>query len=405
MRVGEIRALTGLRFVAAFWVVSIHAMWLIDLASPRLGSWIKPITNSGGVGVDMFYILSGFVITLNYVDKMGERFRLRDSVRFVWLRLARVWPVYLVMLHLSAFVVILRMQVGHLPPAESLSPLSYIQQLLMIQLWSSPRIDFTSWDDPAWSISAEWLAYLLFPLLVLLLARLERVAKARTLLIFALLAELPHVFFLLGTGYFYSPYSWLPRILMQFSAGALACLAVRRMTVTDRLRRVCGYLSLAIVVLIVGGLYLLHYAPIPRIFDSWGLVTLAFVPLVVTLAIGSSSLPRLLATRPLVTGGQISYSLYLVHAPFFVVAAWWYGQWPGTFPSGWGARALLVGILVACVGAAWVMYHRVEEPSRKAMRRMLDARTSPPITRTVADEPPVVRTATLTRESATATAD
>ena len=76
--------------------------------------------------------------------------------------------MYLVTLHLAALWVILTLHVGHvpLPDVSKLTAISYVRQVLLVQLWFQPFFDQASWDGPAWSISAEWLAYLLFGLLV-----------------------------------------------------------------------------------------------------------------------------------------------------------------------------------------------------------------------------------------------
>ena len=75
-----------------------------------------------------------------------------------------VWPIYLVTMHLAALWIIVTLHLGNTPSpdAEKLTAMSYIRQLLMVQLWFEPFFDGTSWDGPAWSISAEWLAYLCF---------------------------------------------------------------------------------------------------------------------------------------------------------------------------------------------------------------------------------------------------
>src|SRR6476660_10485134 len=115
-------------------------------------------------GVDLFFMPSGFVLTWNYLDRMGESFSIRSTLHFLWLRLARVWPVYLVTLHLALAWIIFTLYVGHLPSpvADQLSAVSYARQVLLVQMWFQPFFDGSSWDGPAWSISAEWLAYLLF---------------------------------------------------------------------------------------------------------------------------------------------------------------------------------------------------------------------------------------------------
>ena len=80
-------------------------------------------------------------------------------------------------------------------------------------------------------------------------------------MLLAFAASLPPVVMLLTSGHFYTPWSWLPRIVTQFTAGALACAAVRRLRLTDRGRRVAGYISLLLLV-VDGGRSLLVFARI-----------------------------------------------------------------------------------------------------------------------------------------------
>ena len=99
-----------------------------------------------------------------------------------------MWPVYLVTLHLAVLWVIFTLHVGHVPSPDvgQLTAISYVRQILLVQLWFQPFFDGSSWDGPAWSISAEWLAYLLFGLLVLVIFRVAHATRARTLMGLAL---------------------------------------------------------------------------------------------------------------------------------------------------------------------------------------------------------------------------
>ncbi|EUA35732.1 acyltransferase family protein [Mycobacterium xenopi 4042] len=242
MRSGEIKALTGLRIVAAVWVVLFHFRPMLGDASPEFRDALAPVLNCGAQGVDLFFILSGFVLTWNYLERMGRTWSARATAHFLWLRLARVWPIYLVTLHLAALWVIFTLHVGHVPSPDAgqLTATSYVRQILLVQLWFQPFFDGSSWDGPAWSISAEWLAYLLFGGLVLAIFRMKHATRARSLIWLAIAASLPPVVLLLASGQFYTPWSWLPRIVTQFTAGALACAAVRRLRLTDRARRAAG---------------------------------------------------------------------------------------------------------------------------------------------------------------------
>ena len=373
VRTGEIKALSGLRIVAAVWVVLFHFRPWLEQVAPGFRSALAPVLNCGAQGVDLFFMLSGFVLTWNYLDRMGESFSIRSTLHFLWLRLARVWPVYLVTLHLALAWIIFTLYVGHLPSpaADQLNAVSYVRQVVLVQLWFQPFFDGSSWDGPAWSISAEWLAYLLFGVLVLAIFRISRATRARGLLWLAIVASLPPALLLLATGHFYTPWSWLPRIIMQFTAGALACAAVRKLQPTDRARRIAGYLSLALGVGIVGILYFLDANPVPKVSDSSGLVDVLFVPLVVTLAIGVGTLPRLLSTRIMVYGGYISFSLYMVHELVHTAWNWFTAEFEIVLTPSWSAKLIVVGVLgVAVLGAA-ALYHFVEEPARIWMRRMV----------------------------------
>jgi len=376
VRSTEIRALTGLRIVAAVWVVLFHFRPLLAEAAPGFRSALAPILNCGAQGVDLFFILSGFVLTWNYLDTMGQTWSARSTLRFLWLRLSRVWPVYLVTMHLAALWIVFTLYVGHVPSelVGTLNSVSYIRQLFGTQLWFQPFFDGSSWDGPAWSISAEWLAYLLFGFLVLVVFRIARATRARGLLLLAVATTLPPVIMLLASGHFYTPWSWLPRILLQFTAGALACAAVRKLNLTDRARVVAGYSGLGLVIAIIGILYVLDAHPIPDVIDSAGVVDLLFVPLVVTMAVGAGALPWVLSTRLFVYGGQISFAVYMVHELVHTAWIWTSRQFELTL-AGWPGDVILIGLLITVVLFAALLYHVVEEPARRWMRRMLD---SPP---------------------------
>jgi peptidoglycan/LPS O-acetylase OafA/YrhL len=161
---------------------------------------------------------------------------------------------------------------------------------------------------------------------------------------------------------------------MQFTAGAPACAAVRKLQLSDRSRRGAGWLSLVLGVAIVGILYLLDAHPLAKIYDSSGLVDVLFVPLVVTLAIGIGSLPRLLSTRVMVYCGHISFSLYMVHELVHTAWNWTTAQFEIVLTPSWSAKLIVVGVLAVAVAGAALLYHFVEEPARVWMRRMVKAR-------------------------------
>ncbi|RAV11663.1 acyltransferase [Mycolicibacterium sp. GF69] len=375
MRTGEIRALSGLRIVAAVWVVLFHFRPLLEESAPGFRSALAPVLNCGAQGVDLFFMLSGFVLTWNYLDRMGPSFQWRATVRFLWLRLARVWPVYLVTMHLAALWIIFTLHVGHVPSpaADTLTATNYLRQALMTQLWFVPFFDGSSWDGPAWSISAEWLAYLLFGALILVIFRIARSTRARGLIALAFVATMPPILLLLATGQFYTPWSWLPRIVMQFTAGALVCAAIRKLEPSERTRRAAGCAALGIGVAIVAILYWLDAHPLPKVADSAGLVDVLFVPLLFALAVGSGTLPWLLSLRPIVYLGHVSFSLYMVHELVHTSWNWMVAQFELRLSPDLTGKFIMVALLGTALIGAIVLYHFIEEPARKWMRSMMSA--------------------------------
>jgi peptidoglycan/LPS O-acetylase OafA/YrhL len=203
----------------------------------------------------------------------------------------------------------------------------------------------------------------------------------------AFAASLPPVLLLLASGQLYTPWSWLPRITMQFIAGALACAAVRRLHPSDRVRAGAGYLSVLLIGAMVGALYLLSAHPLPTVRDGSGLVDVLFVPMVIALAVGAGNMPRLLSTRVAVYLGQISFSLYMVHE--LVHTAWnWTAEQFELSLDGTVGKFTVVGLIAIAFAGAAVLYHVVEEPARRWMRRMVDVREVPAQSRAEQDHEP-----------------
>jgi peptidoglycan/LPS O-acetylase OafA/YrhL len=369
---GEIRSLTGLRIVAALWVVVFHFSFTPGDTYSALWEPLRPIVRTGALGVDLFYVLSGFVITLTYLQKMGRRPSGRVAVSFWWARICRVWPVYAVvttlfggwLLYKSSRVSDGFLVWQHTQPTVDLW--HYLQQLLMVQLWGRPTFDGSSWIGAAWSISAEWLAYVLFPLAVLVLWRLRNAHPVVTggLAVGAML-PFAHACFTTGDPYF--PWSWALRIGAGFLAGALTCLAVRRISVTPRVERIAAGVAVLALVQVLVGLW----------WGEWrgqgegeygGVVVLFFPVLVGALALSRSGLSRVLATGPMVHGGRISYSLYLVHIPVFEVF-WTYMGWMPVIAPGSGLAGFLIPqVLLGTVVLAHLCYRFLEEPARLFLR-------------------------------------
>jgi peptidoglycan/LPS O-acetylase OafA/YrhL len=95
-----------------------------------------------------------------------------------------MWPVYALVFHLFGLWLLARLVLGSdtdiafqgVQPVLSVG--QWVQQVLMVQMWDDPYLDGASWVGSTWSISAEWLAYLLFPAAALVFFRLRNLPVA-----------------------------------------------------------------------------------------------------------------------------------------------------------------------------------------------------------------------------------
>ncbi|MGH3977480.1 MAG: acyltransferase family protein [Pseudonocardiaceae bacterium] len=365
---GEIRALTGLRLFAALWVLAFHLHLTPGETYARYWESLHPLVVAGELGVDLFFVLSGVVIAHTYARKLGPGLRARAVGSFVWARLSRIWPVYAVLTVGFGAWLVFRAQfdsdgkIAYQAIQPDIGIGSWLQQLVMVQLWSRPVFDGSSFVGPAWSISAEWLAYLLFPLLVLVAWRL-RWLPAPVLGGLALLPLAPQVVFAVAPPA--PPFTWAMRILGGFTSGMLVWLALRRVPRTPRVSRIAGWVALAAIVEI--GIVLWWAAAIDS-YEAKNVAVLAFPVLLGALALGDRG-PAAVLSRPwAVHGGRISFSLYLIHIP--IIELYWTAM--DNIPAMAAGTALatlvLPHLLVISLLAAHLLWRWVEEPAREWLR-------------------------------------
>ncbi len=390
--------LTGVRFVAAFWVLLYHYQGALATAG-LLVPVLHEVLRVGRLGVDLFFALSGFILTHTYLTKLGPRATWRGARHFWWLRLARIYPVHFVMLNVAGIAAVAQQKLGSSVSGSKdwLTPVDYLRQVLLVHEWGpNPQ---RGWNYPAWSLSMEWLAYLLFPLLVLALFRFRDRLSTRALALLWCAVLVPLLWY--GIAYYGDPYyisDWgsTIRILTEFTAGGLTYLIVLRQWgatpdgVRPRVERLATTLSVAIPVVIVAmALVLGHIGALqwsvsdlpdtPNAADLPPKYHLVLVPLLVAwigaLALTRRGPSRFLSTDRLVLGGFISFSLYMTHTV-------WYGLWRAGMKAVHidGGVLYLVSFLGLVAGAiviAWLMWRFIEEPAREWMRKRSGERPKP----------------------------
>ncbi|GAB3567299.1 acyltransferase [Arthrobacter alkaliphilus] len=368
----DLATLTALRFVAALWVVLFHLQAMQNTFLSPVYELFRPVVANGDLGVDVFFVLSGFIITYTYLDRLGPRFRWRAAGEFVWARFARMWPAFaLVVGVLGLWLVYGSAQESVREwslqtQAPDLSPWGLAKQLLMMHLWFQAGTDGASWFGPGWTVSAEWLAYLAFPLVALVLYRLRRLHPALALAA-SVLVLLPAAIWgpdLPIAADDHQPYEWLLRIVCCFIAGAFACIAARN---ADRVKFNPALAGPGALLTATAVVVFLATAGKP---GPGRLAVLAFPLLIALLALTRGRLRSALSARWLQYGGHSSYSLYLVHMFFIYLFYWVIRDWPnGAGPV--AENVLAAACLLAMAMATHVLFKYVEEPARLRLRALV----------------------------------
>ncbi len=361
----RIETLTGVRGVAALWVLVHHLLRTFPVAGFFAGqtipetpwSWalhaFRNFADKGWLGVDLFFVLSGFVISYVHRDEFSE-LRLERYSRFLVLRISRIYPAHLVTtLLLIPMSIIAWATFEYRPQGTALSLEKLAYSVLLLNGWGIPNS--VGWNVPSWSVSSEWLAYLCFPVIAFVTCRIR---SPRTSLVFAASIVLAVVLLsahLNGPSKFmFDENLTVLRVLYEFVIGCLLfniSVGVRGRVTLDTMS------TLSVLVIVISAI-----ARIPSRFD-W-LFILAFS----TLILGLSTTQRSsFASRPMVYLGEISYSLYLVHSLVLSVIAlvakrvFEHPHWTEVFASA-------VVAIVLSIGGGHMLYVLVERPWRRRLR-------------------------------------
>lgn len=348
----DLMALTSLRGIAAWYVVLYHVrLSASDVLPPAL----MQIFAKGYLAVDFFFLLSGFVIWLSYRDRITKD-GLSAIPVFLARRFSRIYPLHLIILSGAILFALLLMAAGR-PSAEDYPLHELPMHLLLIQNWGFTTA--LSWNDPAWSISTEMAAYLLFPLIALG-TDWRTMSTPILLAMIVLLTFALHAFFqamdapLLDSAI---PRTGLARCLIQFTIGTILCALWLRW----RDRAGAAALASFAVAAIIGGSALIGLLPetlaVPPVFAG----------LLLAAALTADMARNPLTTAPLHYLGEISYATYLSHFLLFVLFKLLFVDTTGQV-----GVAALAGFLVLVLGASIALYHGVERPAQRSLNRRFD---------------------------------
>jgi peptidoglycan/LPS O-acetylase OafA/YrhL len=350
----DLPALTGVRFLLAFWVLLYHAARTLTGADGYV-----LLMSHGYLGVDIFFVISGFILAHVYRRRFeaGEPGIYRH---FLWLRFARIWPAYAVALLFTAAFEFSRAKFGSGVVKIDLLPWSWelLRHLAMVQSWG--LADFWAFNLPGWSLSAEWMGYLAFPVF-LALVRPLRGAAARLLAMAAAFMLLYLVFRWLSFKDLDEPGdAGMLRLAVEFFAGIVLASFMPANAPTGRgdvpafAGAACGFLMLALVG---------RTAPLAG--DVLSLP--CFVVAMWGCAQGGPWLDRLLANRTMLFLGAASYSIYLMQDPVTAIIGLGAPKL-GVVPAAWMEPTIAFTSMIASIAAGCLLLVMVERPARDFLR-------------------------------------
>jgi len=359
--------LDGLRAISVLMVISVHM-------HDQVWGWL-----AGWLGVYVFFVLSGYLITMLALREERQRGRLSFGAFYIR-RSFRIFPLYYVVLGIYCFLIL---GIGLNPEKRPLMIgalpwyLLYMQEVPAIYGVDGQKENVPFYQN--WSLGIEEKFYLVWPLLVFALwyahPRLRLVGTIALIIGFALA---PYAIPWRQVGNCLQPYYFIV-------VGCLLALVLEDARGFDRLRFLgIGWWPTVTLLVVLALHFTIPQLPEKSLISYTGvlLYTLAMTAFLASVLLGEGRIQRGLRWAPLVFIGKLSYGIYLIHILCLNVAQRVFPAHTGRIEMSVGAL-LLAGVL--SVAVAWVMSIVIEKPlievGRRWSKRVLDreqaARTVP----------------------------
>lgn len=360
--------LTPLRGFAALLVVIFHFNEIaVQFVKPEQTMFLRKCY----LMVDLFFIMSGFIMLHVYGESFGKSLSGKNFGTFIKARFARLYPLHLFTLLAAIILFYVSTAPVNAVSARISNPMAISTNLLLLH--SCGFHDIFTWNVPSWSISAEWWAYMVFPFLALLLSKNKRIG----IFVIAILAIALYfsIVFLLPRTNPFAPeipnlehdldvtfdYGYL-RGLAGFMIGMLVYVGYQNKKISALFSKdIIGIAS--IIVLFVS----MHF----------GFNDLVYIPLfmivVLCFSTNEGAIAKICSLKPLQYLGDISYSIYMVHALIIFYAGDYLLESLGiTFKDNEAHQVSFVSGLLACTLFAMIVifvssitYYLIEKPCRK----------------------------------------
>jgi peptidoglycan/LPS O-acetylase OafA/YrhL len=346
-------SLTGLRGIAALWVVLYHygIRYFPTIQPGALGHIIE----KGYLAVDLFFLLSGFVLTHVYIDQFSQSGS-RATWPFLRARIARLYPLHIFIVMLLVLDHVLPALKGTSVHIQWFGPHSISALIANAFMLQGLKASSLSWNYPTWSISVEFIAYLLFPLAAV---RLWHARKATALLCLGGFAAYVACFGSFVGGDFNQWDGWTAfvRCIPEFFAGVLLYICCGNFPSLLRGGVLVSVLVPCVLILLQTG-----------VADSVIIVLFAcLIPLVV---LRSGTTSTLFNGRAVVLLGELSYALYLVHGLVQIVVSQLLAAMSVVDDelSAGASLGLMLSLVASSLLSAYWAHKAIELPARRYLK-------------------------------------
>lgn len=311
--------------------------------------------------VDMFFVMSGFIMRHVYGDYFKVQIGGKNLENFIVARFARIYP-----LHLFTLIVLIAITAYTGEWSIVNDPSAIPTNVFLLQSFGFEKL--STWNRPSWSISAEWAAYITFPFLCILISQRRTLAYLilPPLIITAYIALL---YLLAPRGIGNAQRLNLHMLDVTYDYGFLRGIAgfTLGMLIYElySIPRIREYFSTDIIaaVFVAATLYYMYTS------SNDLLLILTFVGVVLAFAANSSNLHKLCSLRLLQFVGKVSYSVYLIQglALYFITRL---TEWLGLNKAIFAPNIFILFVYLSfLVGASSLTYYCVENPCRNFINR------------------------------------
>jgi len=365
----RVAELDGIRGVAIAAILMVHSSEFLVVGIKQKPAYyaLYRVMTTGWLGVDIFFVLSGFLITTII---LADRDKPDFWSRFYLRRSLRILPAFAVVFALTIVAIRFLAPEIHLTAAMILPAIFFTENWTVLNNTGMPMLPHL------WSLAVEEQFYLVWPQIV---KRVSTAAVLKISLSLAVGCEALRVILALKHVSVWIIYAITPTRIDGLALGAGLAAAVMLPWAQRFLAKYWHGIALISAILLAGAFVALHRSLLPDnvLSQILAIPATALLTAMLIFASISSTLPailrRVLASPALTYLGRRSYALYLIHLPILFGA--WQNRVHGRLsylPAGLRVNAMLILVTIAiCLALTELSWRLVESPAQ-SLRRVLE---------------------------------